>query len=302
MKLQQLRYALAVAQYKSINEAASQIFVSQPTISNAIKELEEELKIQIFSRSSKGIEITPEGTEFLGYARAVVEQADLLQERYKKSRTHMLRFVVSSQHYSFVVSAFINLVNKYGIEKYDFCIRETRTLDIIEDVHNMSADIGVIFLSEHNNMVIRRLLRDYDLEFFPLHQAQAHVFLSVDNPLANSKELTLEQLSQLPFLCFEQGSYSTDYYAEEIISNELGTRTIRVSDRATLFNLLIGLNGYTISSGIISSQLNPKIVSIPLVCDKTMQIGYILHKNIKPTSLVESYIKFLKKALEKETH
>ncbi len=297
MKLQQLKYALAVAKYKSINIAASKIFVTQPTISTAIKELEQELNISIFIRTSKGVDITNDGMEFLGYARTVVEQAELLKDRYKKERTRMVRFVVSSQHYSFAVSSFIKLVNTYGMEKYDFCIRETRTIDIIDDVSKMAADIGVIYLSDFNETIIRRMIRDKDLIFTPLITTSPHVFLSVKNPLSTKKQLTLEELVDLPFLCFDQGMYSAEYYAEEILSNSHGSKTIRVSDRATLFNLLIGLNGYTISSGIISSELNPEVVSVPLASDAKMCIGYLTHKNIKPTPLVDSYIAYLQESL-----
>ena len=300
MKLQQLRYALTVAQYKSINEAASRMFVTQPTISTSIKDLEQELNLSIFSRSSRGIEITNEGMEFLGYARAVVEQADLLKEHYKKERSRMVRFVVSSQHYSFAVSGFIKLVNEYGMDKYDFCLRETRTIDIIDDVHNMTADLGLIFLSDFNRAVINRTLRDKDLEFCPLAVADTHVFLSSDNPLASKSEVTMEELAQYPSLSYEQGIYSTDYFAEEILRNDLGTKIIRVSDRATLFNLLIGLNGYTFSSGIISSELNPKIVSIPLKSDTKMEIGYIKRKNVTFSNIASSYIDYLKEYLKNE--
>lgn len=297
MTLQQLRYALAVGSYHSINEAATALFVTQPTISTAIKELEEELNIRIFTRSSRGIEITSEGIEFLGFARQVIEQTNLLKDHYLRDRRHMVRFVVSTQHYSFAIGAFIKLVNVYGMDNYDFCIRETRTQDVINDVHNMSADIGIIYLSSSNNSVIKRILREEELEFTSLAKSKAHVFISSTNPLAKKEMVTLEDLADLPFLCFEQGNFSADYFDEELLKNNHGTKIIRVSDRATLFNLLIGLNGYTISSGIISNRLNPEIVSIPLMSDAVMDIGYIRRKNVVATSIVQNYISYLDEAL-----
>src|SRR5574344_230596 len=300
MTLQQLRYALAVGSYHSINEAAAALFVTQPTISTALKELEEELNVRIFTRCSRGIEITSEGIEFLGFARQVIEQANLLKDHYIRDRRHMMRFVVSTQHYSFVVQSFIRLVKTYGMNKYHFCIRETRTNDIIKDVHNMSADIGIIFLSSSNSAVIKRILRDEELDFCQLATTKAHVFVSVNNPLATRSMVSLADVADLPFLCFEQGVFSADYFEEEVLKNNHGTKTIRVSDRATLFNLLIGLNGYTISSGIICKDLNPEIVSIPLQSDAYMEIGYIRRKNVVLSPLVDTYVSYLRNSLAEE--
>lgn len=297
MTLQQLRYALAVGKYHSINEAATALFVTQPTISTSIKELEEEFGIKIFSRTNRGIEITTEGTEFLGFARQVVEQSNLLREHYVKDRKRMIRFTVSSQHYSFAVSSFIKLVNTYGMDNYDFCLRETRTKDIITDVHNLSADIGIIYLSSFNRAVVSRILKEEELVFSSLAKANPHVFIGVNNPLAKRKSVTFEDLMDMPYLCFEQGNYSADYFAEEMLKNVAGTKTIRVSDRATLFNLLLGLNGYTISSGIIDNELNSEVVSIPLESDGEMEIGVIKRKDVVSTPVMDAYIDFLKESL-----
>ncbi len=299
MTLQQLRYALAVAQFKSINEASSKLFVTQPTISVSIKELESELNIKIFSRSSHGIDITEEGKEFLGYARTVIDQAQLLKDRYVKDRQNsMVRFTVSSQHYSFSVSAFIKLIERYGMEKYDFCLREARTQDIINDVGSLSANVGVIFQSDFNRAIINRLLKEQDIEFTPIKECMPHVFLSKNCALVEKEILTLEDLKELPFLSFEQGLYSNDYLAEEVIQDQDGMKTIRVSDRATIFNLIRGLNGYTICSGVISGKLDPGIVARPLDSDRKMTIGVITKKNIALNMISEEYIANLRVELE----
>jgi len=297
MTLQQLRYALAVASYHSFNEAARAVFVTQPTLSTALRDLEEELGIQIFERSSRGIEITSDGVEFLGYARKVIEQADELREHFMPDRPRMIRYTVSSQHYSFVVSAFIKLVNAFGVESYDFCLRETRTMSIITDVHNLSADIGIIYLSGHNRKVLERYFREYDLEFHDLREVSPHIFVSSASSLVSRERVSFADLAGMPLISFEQGNYSSDYFDEELIRDQSGNKVIRVSDRATLFNLLRGLNGYTVSSGVISRELNPDVAAIPLESDARMTIGYVLRKGIKVTGLTESFIMYLKSCL-----
>ena len=297
MTLVQLRYALAVAGCRSFSQAASGLFITQPALSNALKELEGELGIRIFRRSSHGIEITRQGEEFLGYARNIVTQSDMLLDRYTGSEKTSVRFVVSSQHYSFAVSAFIRLVRTFGMDIYDFCLRETRTREIISDVHNLAADIGVIYLSDHNRRYMTRLLREEELEFTGLASYSPHVFISRSNPLAEKSVVTLEELKTLPFICFEQGRYENDFMAEELIADGEGTRVIRVSDRATLFNLLLGLNGYTIASGVISPELNPEIASVRLEADGDMEIGVIRHRSAVPGPLYHRYVEYLKQEL-----
>lgn len=297
MTLQQLKYALMVAKFHSINEAAQALCVTQPTISVSLKDLEAELGIVIFNRSSRGIDITTQGREFLGYARNIVEQTEVLRDRYVCDQSSVVHFIVSSQHYSFSVSAFINLVSKYGMEKYDFCLRETRTQDVIDDVGNLTSDIGIIYISEFNRAVISRRLRERALEFTPLGECMAHVFISRNHALANREVLSLADLADSPFLCFEQGSYSSDFFSEEVISNPEGVKTIRVSDRATLFNLLRGLNGYTICSGVIDVELDPDIVAVPLASGRKMTIGYITKKCVNRTTLCAEYIELVRQAL-----
>lgn len=300
MTLQQLRYAVAVAEHCSMNDAAKGLFISQPSLSNSIKELEKEVGISIFTRTNKGITVSSEGEEFLGYARQVMEQASLLEEKYMGIAPRKVKFSVSTQHYSFAVNAFVDMIKDYGYDKYDFQLRETRTYEIIEDVNNMNSEIGILYVNEFNKKVIHKLLKEKELVFHELFKASPHVFISKDNPLSKKDRVTLDDLEECPYLSFEQGNNNSFYFSEEILSTLSHKKSIKVSDRATLFNLLIGLNGYTISTGVISEALNGKnIVAIPLdVKGEEMQIGYIVHKEVTMSRLGQIYIEKLKHAVD----
>ena len=276
MTLQQLNYIIEIADTGSISRAAENLFVTQPSISKSVAELEKEFGITIFCRSNHGVYLSEDGAKFLSYARQVVEQAELLKQRYDTSIPVRRVFAVSSQHYAFVVNAFVNLVKEYGRNEYEFTLRESRTYDIIEDVRTRRSSLGILYLSDFNRAVILKMIKNAELKFTPLFTAKPHVFVSSENPLVNRKSITLEDLKEFPRLTFEQGINNSFYYSEELHSTEESPQSIVVTDRATLFNLLIGLNGYTISSGILSSDLNgTNIRSIPLESEEEMEIGYI---------------------------
>ena len=267
-----------------------------------MQELENEYGITIFNRSKKGISLTPEGDEFLGYARQILDQANLIEERYTGKTTNKLRFCISSQHYSFVVEAFVELLKNYGGDKYEFHMRETQTFDIIDDVSHLRSEIGILYLNSFNETVIRKTLKDNNLSFEPLFRAKPHVFIGKDSPLAKKKSIKLEDLAPYPRLSYEQGNHNSFYFSEEILSTMDCDKELVVCDRATLFNLLIGMNGYTICSGVINEELNgPNIVARPLKVDDYMEIGYILPNGIKPSTLTNEYIKLLKAATIKKT-
>ncbi|MBO4636563.1 MAG: LysR family transcriptional regulator [Clostridiales bacterium] len=296
MTLKQLRYLITVAETGNMTEAARKLFIAQPSLTSAIRELENEYGITIFERSNKGIEVTPEGEEFLGYARQVLEQADLIEERYTGSTKGKLHFCVSSQHYSFVVEAFVELLKEFGGDKYEFHVRETQTYDIIDDVSHLRSEIGILYLNGFNETVIRKALRDNGLVFETLFRAKPHVFIGKDSPLASKRSLTLKDLKPYPRLSYEQGSHNSFYFSEEILSTVDCDKELIVRDRATLFNLLIGMNGYTICSGVINEELNgPNIIAKPLKVDDYMEIGYILPSSIRPSHLTQEYIKALRK-------
>ena len=300
MTLQQLKYAVTIAEKGSFNEAAKSLFISQPSLSNAIKDLENEIHITIFTRTNKGISISTAGTEFLGYARQVLEQSELLEKRYLNAKPSKQHFSITTQHYSFAVNAFVDLIKRYGIDEYEFTIRETKTFEIIDDVRNLRSEIGILYLNSFNEKVIRKLLKESKLVFTELFEAAPHIFISTGNPLAKKKLIQLEDLEDYPNLSFVQGEYNSFYFAEEILSTLEHKKSIKVSDRATLFNLLIGLNGYTISTGIISEELNGKnIIAVPLNLKENIQVGYIQHKNVALSRLGAIYVEALKEHIHK---
>ena len=296
MTLQQIRYVTMIAQAGSMNEAAKKLFISQPSLSGAIKELEKEVGIIIFSRTSKGVVLTAEGEEFLGYARQILNQVELLEEKYLEGNNVKKKFGVSTQHYSFAVNAFVDLIQVYGSDNYDFSLRETQTYEIIDDVARLKSEIGILYLNEFNETVLRKILKSNDLQFTELFEAKPHIFISDKNPLAQKAEVTMADLQPYPYLSFEQGEHNSFYYSEEIFSTEIRSKNIRVRDRATLFNLLIGLNGYTICSGVIDEELNGEnIVAIPLAENGRMHIGYITKKHAVPSRLGSIYLDALKR-------
>lgn len=286
MTLQQLKYVIQIVQCGSITMAAQKLYITQPSLSKAVSELEQEMGITIFYRSNRGVVLSEEGTRFLSYARQVIEQAELLEQTYKHSEPVRRIFAVSSQHYAFAVNAFVALVKEYGRDKYEFSLRELRTNDIIEDVYTQRSELGILFLSNFNREVIMRILKNKELQFVSQFTAEPHVFVSRANPLAVKKSVRRSDLLAYPRLTYDQGINNSFYFSEELHSTDESPKSIIVSDRATLFNLLIGLNGYTISSGILSSDLNgTDIVSIPLESNETMEIGYICC-NEKPLSSI----------------
>ncbi|VYT83770.1 HTH-type transcriptional regulator CysB [Collinsella aerofaciens] len=291
MKLQQLRYVVKVAECGSITEASRRLFVSQPSITASIRDLENEMGVHIFERTNKGVIVSEEGETFLGYARQVLDQADLLEGKYKGTSEQVPHFSVSCQHYSFAVNAFVDVIRKFDAARYDFTLREEQTHEIIEDVAHMKSELGILYLSEHNREVIERMLAANELVFEGLFCAAPHVFVCADHPLADHASVTLEDLEDYPFLSYEQGSYNSFYYSEELTSTFERRKNIRVRDRATLFNLVMGLNGYTVCSGVISHELNgPGIISIPLDVDEYMEIGIITRKNTTLTRYGQAYI------------
>lgn len=296
MTLQQLKYMIEIVNSGSMSEAAKRLFISQPSLSSSVKELENEMGIEIFLRTNKGITLSTDGTEFLGYARQVVEQAELLEARYLNKKMPRQHFSVSTQHYSFAVNAFVSLIKQYNNDEYDFTLRETRTNEILEDVKSLRSEVGILYLSSFNKKVIEKLLKENNLSFKPLFTAKPHIFISTKNPLAGREHVTLDDLKPYPCLSFEQGEHNSFYFSEEILSTAFRKKSIFVSDRATLFNLLIGLHGYTISTGVISTELNgTDIIAVPLLSDETITVGWISHKDLNLSPLGAIYIEALKK-------
>jgi len=298
MTLQQLKYLTTVAECGNITEAAEKLYISQPSLSAAIHNLEKEMGVTAFARSNKGVVVTREGEELLSYARMLLEQADNMKDHFGGGDRRAPKFSVSCQHYSFAVNAFVDLIKKFDADKYSFIIRETQTGEIIEDVACGKSEIGVIYLSEHNEEVISKLIRNNELIFEELYVADPHVFICKKHPLAGKELITVEDLQVYPYLVYEQGNNNSFYFSEEFMSMLDFPKNIQVRDRATLFNLLIGLNGFTVSSGVIDSKLNgSNIIAKPLDVDKSMRIGVIKKKNVVFSRYANFYMEALKKQL-----
>lgn len=295
MTLQQLKYMITIAEKGSITEAAKELYISQPSLSGAIKDIEKEIKITIFNRCRAGVALTTEGMEFLGYARQVVQQMELLESKYINNLQKKQRFCVSSQHYTFGANAFVELVQQFGQERYEFILNETQTHQIIMDVRNRFSDLGILYLSKSNENVLMKVFEENNLNFYELFTATPHVFLRKEHPLAGKKKVRLEDLKPYPRLSFVQGSYESSNFAEELFSNEIVEKSIKISDRAAIVNFMIGLDGYTISSGIFPKYLHgDSIISVPLDEDEIMRIGYILNKDRELSELGKIYIEALK--------
>lgn len=296
MTLLQLRYVITVADSRSMNQAAQKLFISQPSLSAAVRELEDEVGIEIFRRTNRGIQVTPDGEEFIGYARQVVEQYELMETRYVDKEKVKKKFGVSMQHYSFAVQAFVEMVKRFGMDRYEFSIFETQTYDVIMNVKNFKSELGILYLNDFNRKVLGKLFEENNLEFHALFDCQEYVYLWKGHPLAKQKEISLEELADYPFLSFDQGSNNSFYFAEEVFSTYEYRQSIKANDRATMLNLMRGLNGYTLCSGIICEQLNgSEYCAVKLSTEETMTIGYLKRKGIPLSSMGKEYLKEISK-------
>lgn len=299
MRIQQLEYLEKIVEAGSINEAAKRLFLTQPSLSNAVKELENEMGIQIFQRSSGGISLTAEGREFMTYSKQILDQVNLMNERYKNGQQRKQSLSVSAQHYAFVVHAFVELIKSVNASEYQFTLRETETQNIFNDLAQFKSELGILYTNGFNQKIMQRLFKENNLVFTPLFVAKPHIFVSRYNPLTSKSSVDLSDLKDFPYLSYEQGEVNSFYFSEEILSTLSHKKSIKVSDRATIFNLMVGLNGYTISSGIISSKLNDdKIVAIPLNVDDDITMGWLKHRQVELSPLAERYLTMLKEHIK----
>lgn len=295
MTLQQLIYVVKIADAKSMNKAAAELFVSQPALSSMLKDLEEELQFHLFIRNNRGIVLTQEGEEFLRYARQMLELNTMINEKFIDRKKSKKKFSVSMQHYSFAVEAFIELAKEFGMDHYEFAVHETKTAEVIENVRNYKSELGVLYVNAFNKKVMTKIFAENEVEFVPLFDCGIYVYMSKTHPLAGREKIDFEELHEYPCLSFEQGEKNSFYFAEEVLSTAEYPRIIKANDRATMLNLMVGLNGYTLCSGIICEKLNgDAYCAIPLNTDDTMEIGYIKRKGMPVSRLGEKYIQLLK--------
>ena len=303
MTLQQILYAITISEQGSFNKASEVLYIAQPSLTESMKELEKELQITIFNRSGRGVTLTGDGRDFISYARELYHQYENMMDKYGDNGKRKKKFAVSTQHYSFAVKSFVELVKKLDMDEYEFAIREERTQQIIDDVSSLNSEIGILYLSDFNSTLLSKVLRANHLEFHELIECDAYVYIWKGHPLAQNKSIHFDELAEFPCLSFEQGGSGSLYFAEEILTNFQYPRTIKATDRATMLNLMIGLNGYTLCSGIICEELNGgDYIAIPFEPDdehpgSKMKIGYISKAHMRLSSVGQLYIDELKKYL-----
>lgn len=291
---------MTVSDTGSMNEAAKQLFITQPSLSAAVKDLEQEIGTELFKRTSRGVSVTPEGKEFLGYARQVSQQYKLLEDRFINKTKSKKKFGVSMQHYTFAVKAFVEMVQQFGMDEYEFSVNETRTADVIEDVKNFKSELGILYLDEFNSKVLNKMFAENNLEFVELFACRTYVYLWEGHPLADRERISMEELKEYPCLSFDQGDNNSFYYAEEVLSTYEYKRIIKANDRATMLNLMVGLGGYTLCSGIICEELNGGAYrAVPLDTEEVMHIGYVYRKGMSISELGRKYLEMIEKYKEK---
>ena len=296
MTLQQLRYAVCIAEKKSMNKAAGALYISQPTLSKAILDLEEEIGISLFLRSNRGVVITSDGEEFLGYARQMIEQYRMIEERFVQKQKIRKKFSVSMQHYTFAVKAFMEVAKEFGMDDYAFAIHETKTYEVMENVKNQKSEIGILYVNDFNEKAMKKIFAEMELEFQELFQCGIYVYLSKEHPLAKKETINFADLKEYPCLSFEQGDSNSFYFAEEMFSTYEYKQLIKVDDRATMLNLMVGLNAYTMCSGILCEDLNgDQYLALPLETNEKMRIGYIKKKKMPLSELGMKYLDILRK-------
>lgn len=304
MTIQQLRYVIGIAEAGSFNKAAEKLYISQPSLTSTIHDLEDELGIIIFNRSGRGVTLTQDGEEFLSSAKQLFLNYENIMERYKNGAESKKKFGISTQHYSFALKSFVEMVKRFNTTEYEFAIRETRTKEVIEDVATLKSQIGILYLSDFNRNIIQKLLNARNLKFTPLIDCKAYVYIWKGHPLAGNKSISFEELADYPCLSFEQDDNDSVYFAEEILSTEEYHRTIKANDRASMLNLMVGLNGYTLCSGIISEELNgDDYIAVPFrekdeSVNRVMEIGYITKKDFIMSEVGLAYIEEMKKYLK----
>ena len=301
MTIQQCKYILAIARLGSMNEAAKALLVSQASLSSAVRELENEFGIHIFDRSNKGVRITREGSEFIRYARQLLAQYEVITDRYERDDKKTVRnFAVTSQHYDFVAEAFVRFMKKYRSD-YNLSLKEARTIEVIEDVRNLNSDLGILaYLKAPAGGYMERYLKRNGLEFRQLFETCPHVFMGRHNPLASAEKLTREELTEYPYITYDQGEAGPVEFSEELSEYSQSKKHIRINDRATLMNLLLSTDSYTLGTGVMTSDLNNNgsVIAIPLVSGDIYTVGIINRADVGLSEDAERFVKILCETIE----
>ena len=298
MTIQQCKYVLEILKKGSFNEAAKTLYIAQSSLSAAVKSLESELNIKIFERSNNGVCLTSDGAEFVRYASQIIEQNDFILAKYKSEQRYQ-KLYIATQHYDFVADIFGKMLNTVTDDSYKISLIETKTYNVINDVENGYCDIGIIAIKNTDFDIMKRILINKKLNFTPLFKTSPHVFVRKKHPVCNQNILTYTQLMQYPFVSYEQGNHNVSFFTEEIMESIDVKKHIEISDRASLMNVLMTTDSYTIGTGIMPSALNEgKIISIPLESSSYYNIGYIFHTDRKCSDLTAHFINMLEELVE----
>ncbi|MCR5144134.1 MAG: LysR family transcriptional regulator [Lachnospiraceae bacterium] len=292
MNISQIKYVLEVAKSSSISKAATRLYISQPALSTSIKELEDELGILLFERTSKGIRLTDEGREFVSYAKKVSSQFELMEDRYLSQNDNKERFSVSTQHYNFAIKAFTDVIKDADPQRYEFSIHETKTMNVLEDVKELKSQVGIISFSEDNKAVLKKLMKEYGLKFVPLMVRETYIYVWKDHEFAGRKEISLDDLRDYPCVLFDQSDDSNFYLTEEAMADYDFAKLIKSDDRATTMEIISELHGYSIGSGMLSEDnaILKGMIAIKLKEEDPLTIGYIVRENSKLSKYGEDYI------------
>lgn len=300
MTLQQFKYIVEISKHNSISKAASALYVTQPSISKAVQELESDLGITILDRTNKGVVFTKEGTELLFYAKMILEQAKSVIYHFNKQKTtDLIKLSISSQHYGFAIEAVAKLMNYFAEQKYELTVREGKTTKVIDDVCASRSILGILSLTDLNKGLFERYFISNSLVFTTLASLKQHVFLRKEHPLANFKSITLEQLRNYPYLTYQQDDVLL-HFAEEAINLDNISKLVYLKDRGAMNNLLSNTNGYNLGTGcIVDNYMNSNIISIPLEGSDLIQVGFVKRKDVFLPKELLLYIDFLTEALSK---
>ncbi len=294
MTILQLKYVIAIDEECSMRKAADKLYVSQPGLSSAVRDLEKEIGIQIFERVHNGVVTTSAGASFIAYARHAVEQFEIVEDKYLNSKNEKPTFSVSMQHYTIAVNAFIDTVKEFELPEYQFSIRETQTSEVIDDVKNMKSEVGVIALSDFNKNTFKKIFADASIEFHELFSRDTYVYMRKNHPLADKSEVSLEELQDYPCMVFDQGDNTSFYYREEALATYDYRKVISTNERATSIELMLGLNGYAVGAAMLGDSLNEsELTAIKLKEDETLTFGYITRKGSSLSEMGQSFIKKL---------
>ncbi|MCM3731193.1 LysR family transcriptional regulator [Fictibacillus nanhaiensis] len=300
MTPQQFRYIVEIAKHNSISKAASALYVTQPSISRAVRELETELGITILDRTNKGVVFTKEGTELLFYAKTLLEQMESVVHHFNKEKTmNLTKFSISSQHYGFAIEAVANLMDYFAERNYELTIREDKTFDVIDDVYASRSILGILFLTDLNKHFFERYFTSKQLTFTPIASLKQHVFLRKEHPLAHLECITLDQLRDYPYLTYQQDDMLL-HFAEEALNVDNIGKLVYLKDRGAMNNLLSNTDSYNLGTGcIVHNYMNPNIISIPLEESNMIEVGLVKRNDVHLPDEVLVYISFLKLALKK---